>query len=180
MPFLILLKPAAVVQGDLADGKRIVEIGFMRIVEADVTVLPEPQKRNVDGRSREECGVTRAFQFDIGGVARQIVNCTGLNAIRDVLPDPATKTERVIGANAFVFVDVEYIYRLPIDIGHGRQQADHLQLRVGRREEDAGAALLENRRTNQRAGVASCLGCQRGPIWQNVDEECIGLKPADF
>lgn len=74
MPLVDLLQTAAPVQRHSADGPHILEIRLVRIVESDMAVFSEPEKRDVERRCRDKLLVAQAFRVDVGRLTVQLVH----------------------------------------------------------------------------------------------------------
>ena len=77
MAFADLLHAAAFVHFHALDGKGVVEVRDVRVVEGDVAVLAEAKEGDVDGSGGQKRGIAPAFLPGVGTAVRSEATGTG-------------------------------------------------------------------------------------------------------
>lgn len=150
-----LLTPALFVEGDPPNRQRIGKISLMRIVKADVSVLPKADKSEVDGPGGNQPGIASALGVGIGRVPGEVVNFAGQDAIRKSGTDPIAEAGGMRIRQSDILVDMEYFDEAPIDFAMPHQFGDHFQLGITGGYQDTRGAVLADAPFQNR-------GCLRG------------------
>ena len=144
MTFADLLEAALFIERDPAHRQRVVEIGFVRIVEADVAIFAETNKGQIDRPPRQQFGVAAAFLVDISGIPGEVVNFARLHRIGEPGFHPIPEAGGMRGREADILIDVKHLDEAPIDFGVLNQFGNHLELRVAGGNKDACSAVFTN------------------------------------
>lgn len=132
-----LLPPARGIEHDAFRGDGSIEVGDMRIVKGEVAVFADADEREVDRRGQQPAAVTAHHFIEVRGIALDAADRARMHALHKVVLDPIAETGGVPGGNPDVFVQLEGVDPVPIDVRQPREHADHFQLGIAGADHDA-------------------------------------------
>jgi hypothetical protein len=102
-----LLLAAGRVEGDNLHGDGIVKICRRRIIECDVAVFADPDKRDVDFIAQQQFCIALPFRFNVWSITVNVVRLFWMNSLFDPGPNPQAETGGVHIADTHVLVHVK-------------------------------------------------------------------------
>ena len=122
-----LLEPAGLVERDLLDRQRVVEVGDGRVVEGDVPVLADAHADDVDLNSLQKGGIPAAGLVGIA-LGPDVVHAGEGHLAEDGGAQEVAEALRGVGREPHVFVHVEGVDAVPFDAGRGGEGRQELVL----------------------------------------------------
>src|SRR6202162_3330539 len=169
--FSDLLQPASLVQchGDVR--LFCIEIGG-RIVERDMSIFADTQKRDIDRRSGD--GIADAADY-FGGLLtpiEQVIFADTCLRDQSILKKFA-ETRRVGHGETDIFVEVKELNSLPDDICCGGESFEKFELRRGAGADDTSATLLCDGTTDRGGCLGSRSFAQGNFVVKNSQKHCL-------
>jgi len=94
----------------------VVEIGYIRIIECNMTVFSNSQTDNIDRMTKQQFGITFAFFFKVFCLSVQIVYSLERDFVEDALTEKISETLWGFRMNADVFIHVESVDSAPVNL----------------------------------------------------------------
>ena len=144
-----------------------VEVGG-RIVEREVTVLADADKRDVHGPLGQQRADARALSRRIGLPSKKVI-ALDASLLDQPLHQELAEARGVIGRQPDVLIEVKQLDLRPRHVALGGERVEEDKLRRAGRRNDSRVAMLLDRRANQRRRIDSRCAAKRRVVTKNLD-----------
>ena len=166
-----LLASAGFVQRDDEVRRLCLEVGW-RIVEGQMTILPDPDKSHVDPIFGDQRVQALALRLRILVRVDVMENADGYGKpVYETFFEIPAKRGSVVPRKADVFIEMESGHPRPVEVRFAREVAEHLELRGAGRQDDTGCPVVPERRPNTRRPHRRGVGAQFLLRFEDADAE---------
>ena len=173
-----LLESAGLVEVHDPHGAPVSEVGDVRIVEGQVSVLADTEHAHVDRRSSNDGFVPGALSCEVLGRAVHVLRPLDRDARTKVHLEPPSEGRWIVAAQPDVLIELENLDATPIDLVLANQGVQEGLLRHGCREYRSNRALTTQQRPQLASDVERGRRTHLSCGWVDTNVQAVNVEAA--